>query len=770
MARTLGQVRRAPLVLWLAVASIAVGDVAWIACLRSRAAMSPCESEMRHGSMQQAIATCSESYQRTGNEQDLDWAAAAALQIRELDQAEQLASQLLHGRFFGDAHQILGSVSVYRDRTADAWTHARIAFATHQLAGDDKRVARDAMLLSNIALKQGDYTAAIAAADEATRLARALGDGPAVVRAAVARADALRRVGDVDGATATLIGADDEPADACGKAWLVLKLALALQVSERLERASREFARARQLNRRCGTPLITDAIDSNEAWLLRDADPAAAQARVEALIQVAPDEPELFLLRGYLAANRGALGDARRDLDHAESLEATDADWPWELARARAELAELHGGVFGPLLAEFYYRRAIAMITALRAAARARSAYLVASHRGPYDGLIALLARHGRWRAALDVMLDLDASDMLRATANEIVDRDRAEPGAPAAAAAAAPKRSTVEAVLAAWQSRDLVIVIAPSRRRIAPGGERGYRLRIAGGAITGEDIGAASEAQRLADRVFREPGDRAAAGALGAMMIPPGAEHDTLQVLAIGALGRAPLAALRDGDGALIIGRRPLARVLGLAATGPESRGGGPALVIADPSGELPGAASEGAVVAEALGPSARIAGAATRITADRALLWTASGAEVLHVAGHVAVLGRWRALRLADGDVEPAEMLHHALAPRIAVLAGCGSAAAMDEEGWGSIASALLASGTAVVIATDRTVYDTAALSLMRAFYTQADWRSDPERALARVQQSFDARVAGAEDDPAQPQSWAAFSVLRRPPVVAP
>src|ERR1044071_6167407 len=157
MARTLGQVRRAPLVLWLAVASIAVGACAWMAFLRSRAAMSPCESEMRHGSMQQAIATCRESYQRTGNEQDLDWAAAAGLQIRELDQAEQLASQLLHGRFFGDAHQILGSVSVYRDRTADAWTHARIAFATHQLAGDDKRVARDAMLLSNIALKQGDY-------------------------------------------------------------------------------------------------------------------------------------------------------------------------------------------------------------------------------------------------------------------------------------------------------------------------------------------------------------------------------------------------------------------------------------------------------------------------------------------------------------------------------------------------------------------------------------------------------------------------------------
>src|SRR6185295_2928651 len=105
-------------------------------------------------------------------------------------------------------------------------------------------------------------------------------------------------------------------------------------------------------------------------------------------------------------------------------------------------------------------------------------------------------------------------------------------------------------------------------------------------------------------------------------MMVPTGAERETLHVLAIGALGRAPLAALRDGDGALVIARRPLVRVLGLAATGPESRGGGPALVIADPSGELPGAASEGTVVAGALGAGAQIAGATRPLAADRALL----------------------------------------------------------------------------------------------------------------------------------------------------
>ena len=173
MAGTLGHVRRAHLLLCVAVASVAAGGFAWIAS-RARA-VSPCESEMRRGNMQRASAVCTESYRRTGNEQDLDWAAAAALQIRELDQAERLASQLLRGRFFGDAHQILGNVALYRDLAGDAWTHARVAFATHQLAGDDKRLARDAMLLSNIALKQGEYTAAIAAADE---LAIGKGHGP----------------------------------------------------------------------------------------------------------------------------------------------------------------------------------------------------------------------------------------------------------------------------------------------------------------------------------------------------------------------------------------------------------------------------------------------------------------------------------------------------------------------------------------------------------------------------------------------------------------
>jgi CHAT domain-containing protein len=182
--------------------------------------------------------------------------------------------------------------------------------------------------------------------------------------------------------------------------------------------------------------------------------------------------------------------------------------------------------------------------------------------------------------------------------------------------------------------------------------------------------------------------------------------------------------------------------------------------MVIADPSGDLPSATLEGLAVAEALGSGTHVFRSSA---ATRERLWSARDADLLHLAVHVGARGRWRALRLADAEVDPSELVQHRLAPRIAVIAGCGSAAAVDEEGWGSIASALLESGTAVVIATDRSVADDDALRLMREFYAQRDWRADPARALARVQQAL-----FAQDAATKLRSWAAFSVLARPPAI--
>jgi CHAT domain-containing protein len=331
----------------------------------------------------------------------------------------------------------------------------------------------------------------------------------------------------------------------------------------------------------------------------------------------------------------------------------------------------------------------------------------------------------------------------------------------------APPAPPSVNEVVAAWHARDLVIAIAPAPRQIGASHERAYRIRIAHGEVSGEDMGDAGRAARLAAALFENPADRGAARALGAMMIPADPETSTLHVLAIGALSRAPLAALRDATGSLIIARRPLMRVLSLQATTPEPVTSKRSVIIGDPLGGLPGAAAEGALVARAVGANAVVAGSRTGVAPTRALLWTARDAELLHVAAPILAAGPSRALQLADGPVAPDEIVERRVAPRIAALTGNGSAA-MDDEGWGTFASALLEAGTEIVIATDRCVEDMAALSLMTDFYAQPDWRADPARALARAQTAADAKGGASTGSASRAGSWAAFSVLGRPPFV--
>ena len=757
---------------WLQIAavSLAAGMLAgWLLWQFMVPSMSSCEREVQHGDRRRGAEICLASYERNGHERDLVWAAKAYMYVGELDQAEKLANGLVAGTFFGDAHGILSYVALQRKLRSNARMHSAVAFVAHMLAGDERGLTSDAISLSHIAWQVGDFTAALTAADEALRLARKLHDPRYEVASYLARADALRRMGDIQGAIATLTSASDRAVDPCDKTWVHLKAGLCELEAVQAGLATLEFTMAAQANRSCGLKDVATSIAINQAWLLRWRDPAGALAGLDELAKSVRDDVETLVLRGYLAADRGALADADRYFTLAANLEPPHADWPWQIACVRAELYERRAGILDDLLAEYYYRRSTAMVASLRATARAGSAYLVSSHRGPYDGLIALFARKGRWRDVLAVVLELDASDMLRANAveREVHDPVQLDLEVPISRSTMTTP-SNVEAVLSMWRPRDLVVVIAQSKHKVGSGRERVYRMRITDGQIIGEDVGDARLARNWAENLFADPGDRDAARALGRMIVPPGSSDSTLYVLAIGSLGKVPLAALRDDDGSLIIGRRPLVRVLGLQAPGPEASGLAPSVVIADPRGNLPSAAIEGMVVAATLGPKVHLSGFYTTVPATRSQLWAASDAALLHIASHVGKVGRWPALHLADGDVEPAEMVQRRLAPRIAVLAGCGSAAATDEEGWGSIAAALLQSGTAVVVATDRSVDDKAALDLMRSFYAQSDWRADPARALARVQLGMDARAGTSGDEVTKARSWAAFSVLCRPPTV--
>lgn len=752
------------------VGSFIAGMVAGLLVWRfTQTSMPSCEREVRYGDLRRGVELCLARYARTKNERDLGWAAQAHMYLGELDQADQLARRLLAGPRHGEGHRILSFVMLRRGLGDAARMHATLAIAAHMFARDERSLTSDQVLLAQAAWKVGDFTASLEAADEALRLARRLDDPRNEVAAHLARADALRRMGDTHGAADTLTSAIARATEPCDKAWIYLKKGMLQMETGQESLAMVALEMAALANDHCRSQDISTSVALNQAWLLRWKDPPGALARLDDVTKLEGDFVESLLLRGYLAADRGALAAADRYLARAASLDPPDADWPWEIARSRAELFEQRGGRFGDLLAEYHYRQATAMVAVLRGSARTRSAYFVSSHRGPYDGLIALLARNGRWRDALAVVLELDASDMLRATAATVVPHDRTplELSTPASRSIAAPSPAVAD-VLSAWRSRDLVIVIAPSRRQIGPGFERAYRLRIAHGEITGEDVADAGTARRWADDLFADPGGKEAARALGQMIVPPGPDGGTLHVLAIGPLGKVPLAALRDGDGSPSIARRPLVRVLALRATGPEAGEASPPVIIADPRGDLPSAAVEGSVVAKSIGPRAQVSGSGTPFPATRARLWAARDAELLHVAAHVVNLGHRRALRLADGDIDPAEMVRGRLAPRLAVLASCGSAAAKDEEGWGSIAAALLESGTAAVIATDRSVGDAAALVVMRGFYAQPDWRAEPARALARVQRALDARAATSDEEATRPRAWAAFSVLGQPPAV--
>jgi tetratricopeptide (TPR) repeat protein len=759
------RVRRRFLIVLASIIPVATtGAVVWRV---QHPGVSACEREVRTGDKRVGIELCLGSHRETGDPRELWWAARAYEYLGELEHAAEIGHRLLSGPLWGDAHGILSYVALRKNRFREAQIEAIIASAAHMMARDLGGLAADAVSLSQAARRNGDFITALGAADTALRLAPQVGDSHTEVVSYIARADALRRIGDVNGAAATLAQASERASEPCDQTWTRMRSAQYLNDAGHEEVALRQFEAAARANKRCASQDVSPSIAISEAWLLRRRDPAAALARLDERTKAHDDGFVTMLLRGYIAADRGSLDEAERYLAQAETFDPPQADWPWEVACAHAELFEDRGGILDDVLAEYQYRRSAAMVAALRASAQARSAFLVSSHREPYDQLIALLARAGRWRDALAVLLDLDASDMLRATAEERVAHGSQAPetGAPAPEPVAI-RRPDVDEVLSAWRARDLVIVIAQSAKQIGGGKERVYRLRVRDGEVTGEDVGDANEARSLAVGLFENPRDRTAARALGRMIVPPGPGGNTLHVLAIGSLGKVPLAALRDDDGAPILRRRPLVRVLALRATRTESTGAGPSMVIADPRGNLVGAALEGAVVARALGATARVSGARTARPATRAELWAARDAALLHIAGHVVSLGGWRVLPMADGAVDPAEMLQHGVAPRLAVVASCGSAAAMDEEGWGSIAAALLEAGTATVIATDRSVEDTTTLAVMSTFYAQPDWAVDPARAMARVQLAFAA--VDAATGATAPPTWAAFSVLGRPPFI--
>jgi hypothetical protein len=495
-------------------------------------------------------------------------------------------------------------------------------------------------------------------------------------------------------------------------------------------------------------------------WIALEKQTGLEQANQKALELAAEldseEEPsfELNLLRAYIAGDRKDYVAAQRLLDAA--LKAPDEDWGWVAEQSHAMLAELRGD---DATAIQRYRTAISQVEKLRKKSSFRSAHFVSSHRGPYDGLISLYARKGEWRAALEVILELDATDMLHAMTSH--------PGAKSAS-----ERASVEAVLEAWRGRHLVIAFAPKRREIGGGQEKAYVLELRDGDVTGRAIGDARAVLRFTAELHSAPEHEESAVALGALLVPPGGSDAPLDVLGLGELSQIPLGALRDTKGSLSSLRYAPRRVSALWTSVPETAGDARAVIVADAEENLPGAAKEGQATRESLlredpHRSVRLcSGKQAKLTC----LQEAQGADLLYFASHI----NWDAARgpvlpLADDSIAPEELVNWGAAPRVAVLAACWSAKSTDAQWLGSFAAAFIEAGSVHVLAADRQVNDKVTAAMMSAIRAQPDWQQRPAQALARAQQAAAGRQLLVDDEPIEPRLWAAFTVLTRPPYLS-
>jgi tetratricopeptide (TPR) repeat protein len=725
--------------------------------VRERPPLTACRSAMKDIAWSDAIAPCTAAYRKEDDSEAGLLLATAYMYLGDMDAAESIARELMTGPTRGGANRILGMAALHDYDRRLAMIRVTTALAIDAASGDRSEMMRDASALSSVFWKEGAHDAALAAADVTRGLAMLVGDRRALGFAEMIRGDIFCTIGDDVAAGHALAAAETQLTAPCDRSWWYLKQGVAYRHAGQRQLAEEILTRALAAAVTCKQRHVVVAASLNLAWLVRPRGWDAAMTYLANTSDV--DSLAVRVLHGLIDADGGDYVAADARLASALTIATHDSEWPWLITMLRAEVAEVAARTTD---AEALYRQAIALGVELRGRTTASSPYLLASHRSAYEGLIGLLAGAGRWADVLEVVVALDAHDLLRTTSAaggigpDGVERAQNVRLAPIELSPSSDVVSAAD-VLAAWRGRDLVILVGRGPRAVKPGGERVWRLHVRDGVITGEDVGDAAAAALLADDVLADPFDVAKGNALGAMMVPADASTVSLFVLAVGALGRAPLAALRRG-GALVLAQRPLVRVLGIRprrAAAPVRSG---AAVFGDPRLDLKEAEGEAREVAKVLGVDAMIGPNATV-----AALLAAGRVADLHIAAHSDDRGRRIVLHLADGDVGADDIARTGLAPGHVFLASCGSAAAGDEESWGSLAAAFLANGTERVVATQWSIRDKRTPALVATFYDQyrRAGLTDPERALAAAQVMLAAKATNSD--------WASFTVLASPPPAA-
>jgi CHAT domain-containing protein/Tfp pilus assembly protein PilF len=726
-------------------------------------ALEKCTAAYEAGSYEEAVQLCEEAHSISGDPQAGATAARALVQLREGDRALAWVERLKGT----SAEPGLWSVAalVYFDRgeperAVEAYRHD---LELLRQAGDHRRLASTHYGLFYVAWERSRYREALEQARLSFQEAGTAGDPKQQARAAEALSTVLTALGDLAGARRALDQAGRllPPESTFERASLLGNQGVLALNEGQPELARHHLEKAMELTRgRVDRQLLrSQQLNLAQAHLDRGDLASAERYLTAAREHYEPGEApivSLLSLQARVAREQGHLDEAARLL--AEAL-ATDPvpDWAWELEHESGRVAEERGD---ERAAERAYQRSTAILEDMRRTLGfdELKAWLLERKRQPFESLFLLQIRAGRPAEALATVERAKA----RTFQDALVHATSSMPATGWAAAAARAdalrdlQPAMSESPVAALLPVDRILAASKNRRSLVyfQAREELWLLDVSGGQVRPRRLAASlGQVRELADRSLAAPDDRAAAEALGSLLLPPDLAlpaGSALYIIPDGVLARLPFAALRR-QGRWLVEDLAVVYAPGLSALAApaDRRAAGPPVVLADPRGDLAEAAAEGREVARLLGTEPRLGPAA-----NRRALEAAAGAPVLHIAGHAGwgPGGPW--LELADGQVAPAAILAARVRPRLVVLASCASAFPSGRGLWGSPGAAFLAAGSGSVLATLGSVEDRNARDLIRHFYREGG-ATDPAHGLARAQ-----RVLLAAGRP--PSAWAPFVLL--------
>jgi hypothetical protein len=541
----------------------------------------------------------------------------------------------------------------------------------------------------------------------------------------------------------------------------------------------------------CPRPAYLAGAHLNRALLaLRLGDAPGARAALAAGRAALPASDARLALWWPDVEGRAALlaGEARAARAHFERLRtlgaataSAEAQWRGAIGLARA--AELAGDDAGPAYAEAFERLAD---QALRIpVAEGREHFLAEGEAGTRD-FVEYLVRRGRTSEAMAVVRrargrflaalrqaerlpglsdgargrwETAIADYHRARA--ALDAEAADDWSRPADALAAARAARAEREKALHAALDAAFAVLADPASAGSGGVAPLAMPAPGEVFVTWFEGRTDTLVFTADAASVSVA-RVPRGADAAALLAP--VHDRLSAARrLRLLPHGPTRSLdlhaAPFDGTPLVARLPVVYGLDLPplpAGAPDPR----TLLVADPRGDLPGARTEGEVVAAALGatPLIRLVGAEATGAAVRRGLGEAGR---FHYAGHGRFGGAsgWESVLplAADGALTIHDILALPRVPALVVLSGCetarqAEAAPLELLG---LAQAFLAAGAGTAIAATRPVADALATELSADLY-RALTSAPPDEALRTAQLASMAR--------SEARDWAAFRLLVR------